>query len=66
MAACKNAAVDVKNNKDELLTIPLRMSVGIACSSEVEVDKIYALADERMYAEKQRFYAEKEKEKMRL
>lgn len=64
VAACKNAAVDVKNNKDELLTIPLRMSVGIACSSEVEVDKIYALADERMYAEKQRFYAEKEK--MRL
>lgn len=55
---CKDAEIDVKNNKDEPMSIPMRMSVGLACSAEVNTNKVYALADERMYVDKKRFYAE--------
>lgn len=62
MDATKEKEVEVKDKKDQPVSIPLRMSVGFASSDEVRSSGVYALADERMYIEKKRFYAEKEKQ----
>ena len=35
----------------------VRISIGIACSTETSPDKVYALADANMYADKKLFYA---------
>ena len=62
--ATKGLEIDVLDQNEQSLRIPLRVSQGLACSSEVEAKKVYALADERMYVNKRRFYREKdEKEK---
>lgn len=62
MAATKEKVIEVRDKMDQPVSIPIRMSVGFASSAEVRSSGVYALADERMYIEKKRFYAEKEKQ----
>ncbi|MBN1635663.1 MAG: sensor domain-containing diguanylate cyclase [Deltaproteobacteria bacterium] len=37
-------------------TIPIRVSIGLASSEETEPEKVFTLADRRMYIDKQEFY----------
>ena len=38
-------------------TLPITLSIGIACSDEIDPAQVLMIADQRMYAEKQRFYS---------
>ena len=43
-------------------TIPLSISLGLACSTETEPKSVYGLADQRMYVNKRRHHQNKAKE----
>ena len=55
-AAAKDKEVEVLDQYDNKVIIELHLSIGLASSSEVDPEKVYSLADERMYVEKRRFY----------
>ncbi|GMV67672.1 MAG: hypothetical protein AMXMBFR76_01110 [Pseudomonadota bacterium] len=38
-------------------TLPIALSIGVACSDEVDPEQVMLIADQRMYADKQQFYA---------
>ena len=54
--AQKDATYCFPGENGDKIVEPLQMSVGAASSEETPIDKVFNLADERMYEAKERFY----------
>lgn len=54
--ATKDATYCFPNDKGDTIKEKLNYSVGAASSEETEINKVFNLADERMYEAKERFY----------
>ncbi len=54
----KDLHVMVKNPLGGNITIPVRISIGLASSDEYDPDVVLKVADDIMYADKKRYYAE--------
>ena len=48
----------VKNPLGGNITIPVRISIGLASSDEYDPDVVLKVADDIMYADKKRYYGE--------
>jgi len=57
----KNLYVVLSPSGSVHINIPIRISIGLASSDEDEPDLVMKVADDLMYADKQRFYAEHER-----
>jgi GGDEF domain-containing protein len=44
------------------INIPIRISIGLASSDESDPDNVMKMADDRMYLDKQHYYAMRAKE----
>jgi len=52
----KTSRIILKKAQQESESLPIHVSVGLACSTDIEAEKVLGLADERMYADKKKFY----------
>ena len=52
----KISQITFTKSKNRCKSLPIRISVGLACSTETKPDKVLSLADERMYKDKEQFY----------
>ncbi len=48
----------IDENSGETYLIPIHISMGVACSSETEINQVLELADKRMYEDKLQWYRE--------
>ncbi|MDF3029817.1 MAG: diguanylate cyclase [Moraxellaceae bacterium] len=56
LARASEAAISYQINEAELVELPVRLSVGLASSSEMDVEAVLRIADERMYEAKRAYY----------
>lgn len=57
----KTSRIILKKAQQKSESIPIHVSVGLACSTDIEAEKVLGLADERMYADKRKFYQQTER-----
>ncbi len=52
----KNAEVIIRSEDSETIKIPVRMSIGTACSTDSPADQVISRADTSMFEDKEQFY----------
>ena len=57
----KTSRIILKKAQQKSESIPIHVSVGLACSTDIGAEKVLGLADERMYADKRKFYQQTER-----
>lgn len=55
--AQQGASYHVSRDSTDTIVEPIHFSVGAASSAETEIDEVFGKADERMYEDKERYYA---------
>jgi len=58
--AAKSLSVVVSRRGEQMLAMPVHISVGLASSDDIPPDEVMKKADSLMYADKERFYAVRE------